>query len=171
MQCQINSEVQLEVIESPVECDFTNDDISQGNFIATLQLMANKSSILQKHLSSTKRHSKYTSKTIQNEIDVHVYAMKIKEKLTEELRSQKLPFTIIVDECKDRYSKQEILSVCVRFVNLSTPNDPHTKECLVDFIHLERATSTVIATKAFGIPNHTLSIHQTSKAKPMMELQ
>ena len=110
MQCQINSEVQLDVIESPVECDFTNDDISQGNFIATLQLMANNS-ILQKHLSSTKRNSKYTSKTIQNEIDVHVYAMKIKEKLTEELRSQKLPFTIIVDECKDRYSKQEILSV------------------------------------------------------------
>ena len=71
---------------------------------------------------------KYTSKTIQNGI--------MQCKLTRELRSQNLPLAIIADECTDSHSNQEILSVCVRFVNLSTPNDPHIQECLVDFIPL-----------------------------------
>ena len=48
--------------------DFTNEDMNRGNFIATLQLMAKENSVLQKHLSSAKRNSKYTSKTIQNDI-------------------------------------------------------------------------------------------------------
>ena len=45
--------------------DFTNEDMNRGNFIATLQLMAKENSVLQKYLSSAKRNSKYTSKTIQ----------------------------------------------------------------------------------------------------------
>ena len=136
-------------------------DMNRGNFIATLQLMAKENSV-QKHLSSAKRNSKYTSKTIQNDI-IHVYAMKIKEKLTEELRSQNLPFTIIADECTDSHSNQEILSVCVRFVNLSTPNHPHIKECLVDFIHLERATAAVIASKILeSLTNVSLSLNPSN---------
>ena len=124
--------------------------------------MSKENSVLQKHLSSAKRNSKYTSKTIQNDIN-HAYAMKIKEKLTGELRSQNLPFTIIADECTDSHSNQEILSVCVRFVNLSTPNDPHIKECLVDFIHLERATAAVIASKILeSLTNASLSLNPSN---------
>ena len=80
--------------------------------------MAKENPVLQKHLNCAKRNAKYTSKTIQNDI-IHLYAMKI----TGKLRSWNLPFTIIADECTDRHSKQEILSACVRFVNLSTPKD------------------------------------------------
>ena len=110
--------------------------MNQGKLIATPQLMAKVNSVLQKQLSSAKRNSKYTSKTIQNDI-IHVYAMKIKEKLIGELPSQKLHFTIIADEFTDSHSNQEILSKCVRFVNLSAPNDPHIKECLVDLFTLK----------------------------------
>ena len=121
-------------------------DINRGNFVAILQLMAKGNSVLQKHLSCAKRNATYTSKTIQNDL-IHIYATQIKEKITGELRSQNLPFTIIADECTDRHSNQEILSVCLRFVSLLTPKDPQIKECLVDFLHLERATATTIATK------------------------
>ena len=68
--------------------------------------------------------------------------------------------TIIADECTDSHSNQEILSICVRFVNLSTPNDPHIKECLVDFIHLERA---VIASKVLeSLTNVSLSLNPSN---------
>ena len=80
--------------------DFSNEDINRGNFVAILQLMAKGNSVLQKHLSGAKRNATYISKTIQNDL-IHIYATKIKEKITGELRSQKLPFTIIADECTE----------------------------------------------------------------------
>ena len=76
-----------------------------------------------------------------------MYASKIKERLTEELRTKDLPFTIIADECTDPHSNQEILSLCLRFVDQSTPNDPHVKECLISFMHLERTNATMISRK------------------------
>ena len=71
----------------------------------------------------------------------------IKERLTTEIRAKGLPFTVIVDECTDPHSNQEVLSVSLRFVDLSKPDDPHIKECLVDFIYLERANAQMIASK------------------------
>ena len=124
--------------------DFLAEDINQGNFIATLQFMAKGDSILNKYLLSAKRNAKYTSKTIQNEV-VHIYACKIRERLTKSIRESRLPFTIIADETTDRYSNREILSVCLRFVNLSLPQDPHIKECLLSFIHLDRANADSIS--------------------------
>ena len=76
-----------------------------------------------------------------------MYASKIKERLTEELRTKDLPFTIIADECTDPHSNQEILSLCLRFVDQSTPNDPHVKECRISFMHLERTNATMISRK------------------------
>ena len=101
---------------------------------------------LQKHLLSSSRQARYTSKTIQNDV-IHVYASKIKERLTEELRTKDVPFMIIADECTDPHSNQEILSLCLRFVDQSTPNDPHVKECLISFMHLERTNATMISRK------------------------
>ena len=72
-------------------------------------------------------------------ISRNVYASKIKE-------IKDLPFTIIADESTDPYSNQEILSLCLRFVDQSSPNDPHIKECLINFIHLER-NATMISRK------------------------
>ena len=61
--------------------DFSIEDVNRGNFIATLQLMANRDSILNNHLLTAKQNAKYTSKTIQNEV-VHMYACKLRERLT-----------------------------------------------------------------------------------------
>ena len=75
-----------------------------------------------------------------------MYASKIEERLAAELRTKDLPFTIIADESADPYSNQEILSLCLRFVDQSSPNDPHIKECLINFMHLER-NATMISRK------------------------
>ena len=80
-------------------------------------------------------------------ISRNVYASKIKERLTAELRTKDLPFTIIADESTDPLSNQEILSLCLRFVDQSSPNDPHIKECLINFMHLERTNATMISRK------------------------
>ena len=126
--------------------DFLSEEINRGNFVATLQLLAKGDKILTKHLLSAKGNAKYTSKTIQNEI-VHIYASKIKEKLTKPLRENALPFTIIGDETTDSYANREILTVCLRFVDLSSPTDPHIKECLLSFLYLQKATAVGISGK------------------------
>ena len=74
-----------------------------------------------------------------------MYASKIKERLTAELRTKDLPFTIIADKSTDPHSNQEILSLCLRFVDQSSPND--VKECLINFMHLERTNATMISRK------------------------
>ena len=76
-----------------------------------------------------------------------VCVKKIKERLTEELRNKDLPFTIIADESTDPHSNQEILSLCLRFVDQSSSNDPHVKECLINFMLLERTNATMISRK------------------------
>ena len=81
------------------------------------------------------------------DISRNVYASKIKERLTAELRTKDLPFTIIADESTDPHSNQNILSLCLRFVDQSSPNDPHVKECLINFMHLERTNATMISRK------------------------
>ena len=76
-----------------------------------------------------------------------MYASKIKERLSAELRTKDLPFTIIADESTDPHSNQEILFLCLRFVDQSSPNEPHAKECLINFMHLERTNATMISRK------------------------
>ena len=76
-----------------------------------------------------------------------MYASKIKERLSAELRTKDLPFTIIADESTDPHSNQEILFLCLRFVDQSSPNEPHAKECLINFKHLERTNATMISRK------------------------
>ena len=69
---------------------------------------------------------------------IHIYACKIRERLTKELRENALPFTVIADEITDPLANQEILSVCLRFVDLSSPQDPHIRECLVSLLYTWR---------------------------------
>ena len=80
-------------------------------------------------------------------ISRNMYASKIKERLTVEVRTKDLPFTIIADDSTDPHSNQEILSLCLRSVDQSSPNDPHVKECLINFIHLERTNAIMISRK------------------------
>ena len=53
----------------------------------------------------------------------------------------------MADESTDPHSNQEISSLCLRFVDQSSPNDPHVKECLINFMHLERTNATMISRK------------------------
>ena len=126
--------------------DFSCENINRGNFIATLQLMAKGNQVLKRHLATAKANSKYTSKTIQNEI-INIYASKIKEKITKQIREENLPFTIIADEGSDSHSNLEILAVCLRYVDTSTPKDPHIREVLLNFVYLERTNAIMIHQK------------------------
>lgn len=43
---------------------------------------------------------------------------------------------------------------CVRFVDLTSPQDPHIKECLINLINVERANSSTIANKILESISH-----------------
>ena len=117
--------------------DFLNEDSNRGNYVAALQFQAKSDSLLEKHLISTaKRNAKYTSITIQNQI-THI-TTKIREHLIKPVKEKSLPFTIIADETTDGFSNQEILTLCLRYVDVSLPRSPKIKECLLSFIHHER---------------------------------
>ena len=53
----------------------------------------------------------------------------------------------MADEVTDPYANQEILSVCLRFVDLPSPLNPHIKVCLITFMKLERANASTISKK------------------------
>ena len=63
------------------------------------------------------------------------------------IREDDLPFTVIADEFTDSHSNQEILSVCIRYVDISAPLTPEINECLIGFLHIERAKANTIAAK------------------------
>ncbi len=133
--------------------DFSVSSVNRGNFIALMQLLGKSNTTLQEHLLHCPKNAKYTSKTIQNEI-IHIYACKLREKLTSKLKENDLPFTIIADEVTDHHANQEVLSVCLRFVDLTSPQDPHIKECLINLINVERANASTIATKILESISH-----------------
>ena len=149
--------------------DFSQEDTNRGNFIAALQYKAKSDSILMKHLTSARKNAKYTSKTIQNQI-IHIYANKVRENITSQIRENDLPFTIIADETTDKFSNQEILTLCLRFLDLtssasasSSSSNPQIKECLVSFVHLERANAVGISKKILQVLTHpslSLNIHK-----------
>ena len=126
--------------------EFAREDSNRGNFVAVLQLLAKSNSALQRHLLFAKRNQKYTSKTIQNEI-IHIYADCIRQSLTANLRDGQLPFAIIADEATDPHANQEVLSVCLRFVDIQASGGPQIREFLLDFVDLERATAVTISKK------------------------
>ena len=126
--------------------DFSNESFNRGNFIATLQLLGKGNSILQNHLLSASKNALYTSKTIQNEI-IHIYASKIRKFLTKQVRDSNLPYSIIADEVTDPHANREIICICLRFVDLTSPNEPLIKECLINFLNLERANASAITQK------------------------
>ena len=70
---------------------------------------------------------------------------------------------MIADETTDRYANRETLAVCLRFVDLSSPHDPHIKECLLSFLYLDRANADSISRsilEAISDPSVYLDPHQ-----------
>nr|XP_054770918.1 52 kDa repressor of the inhibitor of the protein kinase-like [Lytechinus pictus] len=112
--------------------------INRGNFLALLEHKAARDPVLDEHLRRGKKNQKYISKTIQNDI-ILTAAECLKEELLHPLKKTTF-YSIIADEVTDPHANQEVLSVCVRFLDLSTADHPQIKEVFIDFIHLRRAT-------------------------------
>ena len=54
----------------------------------------------------------------------------------------------------DPHANHEILSVCLRFVDLTSLKDPHIKECLITSLNLERANASAISSKILESLSH-----------------
>ena len=77
----------------------------------------------------------------------HVRRGLIREKITKPIRDNALPYTVIADETTDAFLNQEILTLCLRFVDLLLAPNPQIRECLLTFIHLQRANAVGISKK------------------------
>ncbi|XP_014671927.1 PREDICTED: 52 kDa repressor of the inhibitor of the protein kinase-like [Priapulus caudatus] len=116
---------------------------NKGNFLAILNHIASSDLVLRDHLENGKRNSRYTSKTIQNEI-IEIIGDNIRRRLTECLQADDSFFTIMGDEVTDSHGNQEVLAVCLRFLDtIKTP--PGVKEVFFDFIYLDRTTGESIS--------------------------
>lgn len=115
---------------------------NQGVFKAILDHTAKSDPILQEHLEYGKKNQKYTSKTIQNQI-IEVIADCLREDILAPLKNVKY-FSVMADEVTDRHANLEVLSLCLRFVDVSQ-RKPEIKEAFLDFLHLKRATGMSIS--------------------------
>ena len=116
---------------------------NKGNFLAILQNDAKYDPILKSHLDLGKRNQQYTSKTIQNEI-IEVIVECIRHRILNPLQESKY-YSVMCDEVTDKYANQEILSLCLRFVDFSDRKHPVIKEVFMDFCHLVRTRGEQIA--------------------------
>ena len=92
-------------------------DYTQGNMRATLQLMmACNDEALKQHLATTGRNATYISPASQNQL-IEAVAVVIRQHIVTDINAAKY-FTIMADETTD-FSRQEQLSVCLRYVKTS----------------------------------------------------
>ena len=132
---------------------------NKGNFLAILHLISEYDVSLREHLDTAMRNATGTSKTVQNEI-INVIGNYIRRKATAPLQNENAVFSIIADEVTDKYANQEILSICLRFLDWKD-GTPHIKEVFLDFIHLERTTGESIATAITqSLAKHNIDIKQ-----------
>lgn len=66
-------------------------------------------------------------------------------KLHSRFQKENAFFSIIGDEVTDKYANQEILSVCLRFLDLNNDVSPQIKELFFDFVNLDKTTGESIA--------------------------
>lgn len=123
---------------------------NRGVFLAILEHTAKSDPRLYQHLTLGKKSQRYTSKTVQNEV-INIIADHLRQRILEPLKLVRY-FSVMADEVTDHHANQEILSLCVRFVDLSDgTGSPHVKEAFLDFIHLERATAQGVADAILGL--------------------
>ena len=109
-----------------------------------MRLLAEANSDIKEHLINGPKNTKYTSKTVQNEI-LGIAANQIRDYYRSCLR--KSPhFSIMADEVTSH--GKEILAVCLRFLEIDHTNfqiKPQKHEVLLDFSFLTRITGKSIA--------------------------
>ena len=119
-------------------------DETRESFIALVRLLAGTNSCLDQHLRTGPANAKYISKNIQNEI-LEIAADQIRDFYREYLREW-AHFSVVADEVTSH--GQEILSVCLRFLEVQKGNfelKPKKHEVLLDFAFLQRITGESIA--------------------------
>ena len=124
--------------------DSTSTASNKGNFWAILNLLASHDKELADHLKNAPKNATYTSKTIQNEI-IDIIGSHIRNQILEGMKGKGI-YSIIADEVTDTVSNQEVLALCVRFLDESQ-NEPYIREEFFDFLHLKRTTGKAIANK------------------------
>ena len=71
--------------------------------------------------------------------------MMIRNKITEPIRTGAVPFyAVIGDEVTDAHAIQEVLSVCIRYVDMPGSGPVQIVERLLDFAHLKRTTGLAV---------------------------
>ena len=116
--------------------DSTSTASNKGNFHAILQ----KSS----RILIGRRNVTNTSKTVQEEV-IRITGEYIRTKVTQPIQKEDSFFSIIGDEVTDNYANQEILSVCLRFLDLNNDVSPKIKEVFFDYVSLDKTTGESIA--------------------------
>ena len=91
--------------------------------------------VLEEHLSSAVRHSRYTSNTIQNQI-ITVLANQVTSYIIDKVKVARW-FTVIADEVVD-VSNKEKLSIVLRYIDSATMT---VREDLVGFFECETGIS------------------------------
>ncbi|KAJ8032894.1 Zinc finger MYM-type protein 1 [Holothuria leucospilota] len=127
--------------------DSTSLSTNKGNFLAILELISTRDEVLRTHLENGKKNSRYTSKTIQNQL-ISITGDYLRKKITQDLTEERISryFSVIADEVTDNTTNKEVLSLCLRFLSGSdTPSSIGISEVFIDFVHLERTTGKAIA--------------------------
>lgn len=112
--------------------------------MALIEYAAKYDTILQQHLSEGKWKHQRQFKMIST------IAVCLRDKLLRPLKVAKF-YCVIADEVTDYHSNQEILSLCVRCVDMLTEGVPCIKKIFLDFLYLERATGHAVATAILSL--------------------
>lgn len=137
--------------------DFANPPQSnEGNFLAILRLLAERDHVLKDYLISGPKNGKYIHTDIQNEI-IQITADLIRQFISHHLKI--CPhFSIMADEVTSH--NDEILSICIRFLEIQHRNKPIIHEMLLDFEPLARITGAAISQKIQeNLSKHSINIH------------
>ena len=129
--------------------DSTSTASNKGNFHAILMLLGNSDKNLQEHLLTGRRNVTSTSKTVQKEV-IRITGDYIRAKVTQPIQKEDAFFSIIGDEVTEKYANQEILSVCLKFLNLNNDVSPKIREVFFDRVNLEKKLVSSGKSKTFG---------------------
>ncbi|XP_060080530.1 52 kDa repressor of the inhibitor of the protein kinase-like [Ylistrum balloti] len=116
----------------------------KGNFSAILNLLASHDKELANHLENGQKNTIYTSKTVQNEV-INIIRSYIRNQILKGLKGRGL-YSIIADEVTGTFSNQEVLPLCVRFLDESQ-TELCIREEFFDFLHMKRTTGKTTAIK------------------------
>ena len=130
--------------------DSTSTASNKGNFHAIRMLLGNSDKNLKAHLLTGRRNATSTSKPVQEEV-IRITGEFIRAKITQPIQREDAFFSIIGDEVIDKYANQEILSVCLRFLDLNNDVSPKIKEVSFDYVKYDDDGASAMSSEACGV--------------------